>query len=80
MGWRYYQTFDVTGQGHFPLDMLRYDHCWPRYEAQICDIPAAKEKRTIAIARRVDGPRVMPTIERWRSFGWTVTNIQTDKR
>jgi hypothetical protein len=23
-------TFVVVGTSHFPLDMLRYDSCWPR--------------------------------------------------
>lgn len=27
------RTFKVTGAGQFPIDMLRYDACWPATEA-----------------------------------------------
>lgn len=78
---KYYQVFTVTGMGHFPLDMLRYDHCWPAYEREMYLINNHEDprSRSITIARRVDTKNEMPTIERWDSFGWTVSQIQTNR-
>jgi len=32
---RYIHTFRVEGTGDFPLDMLRYDQCWPRSQDDV---------------------------------------------
>ena len=70
--------FTVIGRGVFPLDMLRYDGCYPK-----------SEKDTVTM--RTDGLRELtlhktlnwgtphellkvwvPTVGRWNSFGWAV--------
>lgn len=59
--------FTVDGDYTFPLDMLRYDGCWP-----------ASSEDAVAMERK--GPRTVtlishfnpPTEARWRSFGWHV--------
>lgn len=68
--------FRVQGTGRFPLDMLRYDSCWPWSQEDV---------------RALDGwqdmtggtPRVVllegisePTEERWASFGWMADAVE----
>jgi hypothetical protein len=71
-------SFKVTGAGHFPADMLRYDCCWPADGtslARMTDRPEFHEKRSSFYdkSRTVSlrGIR-QPTAARWSSFGWTV--------
>ncbi|MCI0557519.1 MAG: hypothetical protein MN733_03410 [Nitrososphaera sp.] len=62
--------FKVQGVGHFPLDMLRYDACWPYGTNDALAIPYDAQKgspRTIELASHS-----LPTEARWRSFGWRV--------
>ena len=56
----------VTGRGAFPLDMLRYDMCWPCSSSDVAKMGAEYEPRSIAIRSYS-----APTIERWKSFGWS---------
>ncbi len=66
-------SFTVEGRGPFPVDMLRYDCAWPvdtHAAAKLAqDVPQALERRVVDM--RCIGPRG-PTVERWRSFGWSV--------
>ncbi len=69
---RYYQTFEVSGRFRFPLDMLRYDGCFPASEEEsrkLADAlsPAPKPWR-IRLGRYVECRGDMPTIARWKSF------------
>lgn len=67
--------FTVEGSSHFPIDMLRHDHCWPLSETK--DSPAIeqtaysepKPQRRVVLA--TDNPSA-PTIGRWESMGWRV--------
>jgi hypothetical protein len=69
--------FEVAGTGRFPLDMLRYDGCWPRQSADARaiersvrgepDTVGAGGGRTRSIS--LTGIKA-PTVDRWRSFGW----------
>ena len=71
---RYYQTFTVSGKISFPLDMLRYDHCFPRSprdSSSICADPCGNEL-TIDLGRYVGTKSEEPTLGRWASFGWHV--------
>ena len=65
--------FDVQGRGEFPVDMLRYDLCWPATEtdSNLIDPPrvAGLAKQRIITLRSLKGT---PTFARWRSFGWEV--------
>ena len=60
--------FIVEGSGVFPMDMLRYDACWPAVGAS-AELIRYKGKRTITL----NTWNVGITPDRWRSFGWTVT-------
>ena len=56
----------VTGRGAFPIDMLRYDMCWPCSSSDVAKMEAEHEPRSIAMRSYS-----APTIERWKSFGWS---------
>lgn len=68
--------FTVEGDGRFPLDMLRYDACWPHWER---DALAAQSTGDHDAARRcvvLETHRVeAPTVARWASFGWRVVGM-----
>jgi hypothetical protein len=64
----------------FPVDMLRYDACWPATTEAAVDIAVSLntgdfsdiEGNTV-IELKADWPKHWhPTYERWRSFGWVV--------
>lgn len=57
--------FYVRGRGHFPLDMLRYDECWPATGEDAAKMDE-KDLRTIQLATIT-----RPTKARWSSFPWT---------
>lgn len=77
-------TFKVSGTGTFPIDMLRYDQCWPKTESH----------DTLAISnsfnpRNIGAPWVItlvttrasgPTVDRWASFGWKVDPESINKQ
>jgi hypothetical protein len=64
--------FVVEGSGDFPLDMLRYDRCWP---AHADDASRINPSRVAGRARErqigLCGLKP-PTVGRWASFGWKV--------
>lgn len=69
-----FHTFVVEGRGSFPIDMLRYDSCWPTSEIDAGLVARSFERRQGV--RRVEtisitGMRA-PTDGRWESFGWKV--------
>lgn len=77
----YQRSFTVRGAGEFPLDMLRYDRCWPnagddveailpRYGGAALGALATREVRLCKFAHTKRGPYVEEG--RWTSFGWTV--------
>jgi hypothetical protein len=61
--------FTVEGKGMFPLDMLRYDLCWPAGGGDAAHIGGTYEAASRQIRMRGLKP---PTVGRWASFGWTV--------
>lgn len=71
-------TFTVRGRGEFPLDMLRYDMCFPAgathqiaSKRRLMSQDALAPEREVVLQRVTDGPWT-PTEDRWRSFGWHV--------
>lgn len=71
------REFTVTGKGEFPLDMLRYDQCYPKREGE--DVRAVYESVRgfshhsmpwqVTLVTVKDSA---PTVGRWESFGWSV--------
>ena len=61
----------VTGRGEFPMDMLRYDCCWPLSSSDVAKLDSglvhsSREPRSVIMASYTK-----PTIEHWASFGWS---------
>lgn len=73
--------FTVEGKGAFPVDMLRYDQCWPIDPESTLAIEHSLRPETLSKEERRRVRRVTlathgwnkPTRERWRSFLWNVT-------
>ena len=63
--------FQVKGTGQFPIDMLRYDLCWPATGSDSTDIENSGRPSTTLHRIDLRGLKV-PTAIRWASFGWEV--------
>jgi hypothetical protein len=69
------RSFTVEGYTPFPLDMLRYDQCWP-YSLEDAVLIAE------TIAGRAGKTRIKltgchdPSLEMWRSWDWRVLLLQ----
>ena len=73
--------FIVKGRRPFPIDMLRYDNCYPANIPAVESITESLDPQIIdndpGMTRKVSlKGRVAPTMGRWNSFGWEVTDIQ----
>lgn len=80
--------FTVTGTGQFPLDMLRYDACYPagpddvfkigidRFSDPDIDADGRPVARSVTLTHVCPpgGSHWEPTDARWRSFGWEITS------
>jgi hypothetical protein len=66
--------FTVQGTSGFPLDMLRYDNCWPTGDVTSLH-RAVQYPRPLEVERVTLMGWKMPTRERWASFGWFVTEV-----
>lgn len=81
----YAVEFTVEGSGEFPVDMLRYDACYPATEA--LDVPAIaasyanesnlpRKRRVVLRVKPLMGEKhVNLTPDRWASFGWRFIGI-----
>jgi len=60
----------------FPLDMLRYDECFPVAPQDVDRIGSSLDSdlprgNKITLAHYSDDIRWVPQFKRWESFGWT---------
>jgi hypothetical protein len=75
-------VFTVEGNGQFPFDMLRYDACYPAKSADVIAVhPSGRRDGKImetrqATLKSLSGP---PTVDRWKSYGWIVTEERQEK-
>lgn len=60
-------TFQVTGKGVFPFDMLRYDGCYPMDTGSAQLLP-----ETVLRTIKLVAPDGHCTEGRWNSFLWSV--------
>ena len=71
----------VRGRGKFPIDMLRYSHCYPNGAQDVENIEyPGPVKRPVTVC--IDDSTfvtAMNCIERFASFGW-VGNITQETR
>jgi hypothetical protein len=67
--------FTVRGKWIFPVDMLRYDQCWPKTTEDAVDMNHKDcgfvELRDIQMVSHSE-----PTRDRWLSFGWDVITLE----
>jgi hypothetical protein len=71
--------FSVEGPDPFPVDMLRYDACWPQGSDDVYEITASVDGARAHNPRRIVHLRSdlrEPTEERWASFGWRVLGVE----
>lgn len=61
--------YTVQGAGTFPVDMLRYDRCWPSNEIYAPAITERVASRVIRV-QGLNGP----SRQRWASFNWAVVS------
>ena len=63
--------FTVQGKSNFPLDMLRYDLCWPASEqdSYIIGLSHSEVRSERPYRIHLKGLKP-PTVARWNSFGW----------
>ena len=73
-------TFTMEGYDAFPLDMLRYDACWPMSQDGIAELHASLDMRERAERRKAQKPFKVTlntighvTTARWSTFGWRMS-------
>ncbi len=74
-----YYVYEVTveGSGDFPVDMLRYDSCYPATSDDVINIGtnqySDRGQRKVTIRTHCHGRSTQPFhVDRWRSFQWNV--------
>ena len=83
----YRHLFSVSWIGRFPMDMLRYDSCYPVSTDSIHNIEASLEEhaegkrssRRAQMASVRTDKRWTPTVGRWTSFGCGVRTERVEK-
>lgn len=73
--------FRVYGRGPFPVDMLRHDCCYPADTTSAFQIMedasgGIETYRKVREVVLITNMRLGPTVERWRSFGWSCNDIE----
>jgi hypothetical protein len=67
--------FTVTGGGAFPIDMLRYDRCFPRDSYAVENMMVGHGVRSVELVSYIPSdfrPDSVPTKGRWENFLWRV--------
>ena len=71
--------FTVEGIGPFPMDMARYDACFPDSTEDGTRIESSYERRhepKLMRTVRMRSTVKPPTEGRWASFGWRVSEVK----
>ena len=84
MAKRFEIQYTVRGSGSFPDDMLRYDRS-EAAEPEDIQWMQGRDEREVLLKREMEGPlshvrkmireKRVPTVARWASFGWEVTEV-----
>lgn len=78
---RYHHDATIQGTVPFPIDMLRYDECWPADESaagKIADSIADPGKPWAITVQKVStakDSRTAWTVDRWESFQVKMTRV-----
>lgn len=81
MSLKYRTTFEVSGKYSFPLDMLRYDCCFPARSEDASMILRTQESDffqsnpVIRLVKYHETKVPILTDARWNSFGWSVGSV-----
>jgi len=70
--------FTVAGSGEFPVDMLRYDRCFPNSTEDALAILTPEKREDYTKIREValcSTRQAAPTAGRWNSFCWGVVKV-----
>lgn len=83
------RRFKVRGPGRLPVDMLRYDCCWPDtgedaalIEAKADPLASREERQRVQGKVQERGITLAsysehaPCVGRWESFGWSVEALR----
>lgn len=79
------QTATVKGHGQFPIDMLRYDHCWPKTDddseriVRSIDRISYPEDVEVTLERKAPKGHAW-TLDRWKSFRYVVVHTTEDRQ
>jgi hypothetical protein len=78
--------WSVNGRGAFPLDMLRFDACYPATSADVDAIQrsldplerreAGSKGFSVTLRSQIAGAEEA----RWNSFGWRVSDKREERR
>jgi hypothetical protein len=71
--------YRVCGNCKFPIDMLRYDSCWPSTSADAFVIALQFELPQQPQQIGITGIQP-PTVARWESLGWRLLTKVTSRR
>ncbi len=75
----YEHTADISFSFEFPLDMLRYDQCYPSRGEDSARITTKDSELPVRVTT-IRNTRMPPWTEgRWRSFGCAVRHVDTRK-
>lgn len=66
-----YHIFTVEGEDHFPIDMLRWDECFPNSGDDSFKLGYEKNKRKVELGSYHE-KSWNPSKERWNSFAWKI--------
>lgn len=69
---KYQHAAFVTGDGAFPIDMLRYEGAFPAEETDSNRIGHVEETRTVRLIKFSSEREPRWNHARWHSFGWTL--------
>ena len=70
-----YTTF--RGKTPFPLDMLRYDQCWPAKTSDAISIGMSVSRALPGEIYDIEICGYYPfNFDRWKSFGWTICDAR----
>lgn len=76
---RRFTVLSDPGRYNFPIDMLRYDACWPERSVDVAAVEDPGGSRDdggrTAVVLLTDSP-TPPTAARWASYGWHVTTVE----
>lgn len=76
-------AFTAIGSGIFPIDMLRYDECYPVTSMDANAIAESIDQDTryneVRRIRLRGSMRFGPTVRRWESFGFTIEDIREER-